>query len=126
VCEPGLSIADWFEHRVWATEQTVGPFTVAATRVAHPVEAYALRVTENSTAGGSLVYTGDTGPTPALAELALGVDLLLAEAAFLTGPDNQNNRTRVLAPFDTLSLLCKVYKVAAGAKPIRVNLTAPK
>jgi hypothetical protein len=48
------------------------------------------------------------------------------QVALLTGPDNQNNRTRVLAPFDTLSLLCKVYKVAAGAKPIRVNLTAPK
>ena len=88
VCEPGLSIADWFEHRVWAAEQTLGPFTVATTRVAHPVEAYALRITENSAAGGSLVYTGDTGPTPVLAELARGTDLLLSEAAFLTGPDN--------------------------------------
>ena len=52
------------------------------------MEAYALRVTENSAAGGSLVYTGDTGPTPVLAELARGADLLLSEAAFLTGPDN--------------------------------------
>ena len=52
------------------------------------MEAYAIRVTENSAAGGSLVYTGDTGPTPVLAELARGADLLLSEAAFLTGPDN--------------------------------------
>ena len=88
VCEPGLSIAEWFQHRVWAAEQIVGPFTVTTTRVAHPVEAYALRISENSAGGGSLVYTGDTGPTPLLAELARGADLLLSEAAFLTGPDN--------------------------------------
>ena len=48
------------------------------------------------------------------------------QVALLTGPDHQNNRTRVLAPFDTLQLICKIYKVAAGAKAIRVNLTPPK
>jgi hypothetical protein len=48
------------------------------------------------------------------------------QVALLTGPDHQNNRTRVLAPFEALQLVCKIYKVAAGAKPIRVNLTAPK
>jgi len=48
------------------------------------------------------------------------------QVALLTGPDHQNNRTRVLAPFDTLHLICKIYKVAAGAKAIRVNLTSPK
>ena len=31
--------------------------------------------------GRSLVYTGDTGPSAAVAELARGADLLLAEAA---------------------------------------------
>lgn len=86
--EPGLSIADWFDHRVWRPEQTIGPFTVSVVRVAHPVEAYALKVVENVPGGGSLVFTGDTGPTPVLAELARGVDLLLAEAAFLSGADN--------------------------------------
>jgi ribonuclease BN (tRNA processing enzyme) len=86
--EPGPSIDEWFEHRSWAGEQTVGPFTVLAARVAHPVEAYALRITENTPDGGSLVYTGDTGPTPVLVDLARGVDLLLSEAAFVTGPGN--------------------------------------
>lgn len=86
--EPGLSIAEWFEHRVWSAEQTIGPFTVSVARVAHPVEAYALRVSENVPGGGSLVYTGDTGPTPVLVDLARGADLLLSEAAFLAAADN--------------------------------------
>jgi ribonuclease BN (tRNA processing enzyme) len=39
------------------------------------------------TAGGrSLVYTGDTGPSPAVVELARGADVLLAEAAYAEGP----------------------------------------
>jgi ribonuclease BN (tRNA processing enzyme) len=32
--------------------------------------------------GATLAYTGDTGPTPALDDLARDVDLLLAEASF--------------------------------------------
>lgn len=86
--EPGLSIADWFDHRVWQPEQVVGPFTVTTVRVAHPVEAYAIKVAQNSAAGGTLVFTGDTGPTPVLAPFARGVDVLLSEAAFLSGADN--------------------------------------
>ena len=62
----------------------IGPFTVDTARVAHPVEAYAIRVTENAAGGGTLVFSGDTGPAPALVELARGADLLLVEAAFLT------------------------------------------
>lgn len=63
----------------------VGPFTVSVARVAHPVPAYAIRV---EAGGRSLVYSGDTGPTPALVELARGADLALFEASFLTGPAN--------------------------------------
>ena len=85
--EPGLTIAEWFDHRVWQPEQTIGPFTVRTCRVAHPVEAYAIKVTENA-GGASLLFTGDTGPTPVLTELAQGADLLLSEAAFMTGCDN--------------------------------------
>ncbi len=95
--EPGDSIGTWFDFRTWRPEQKVGPFRLATAAVDHPVEAYAIRVTEQSGAvadrGGSLVFSGDTGPCAALVELARGedghgVDLLLVEAAFLERPDN--------------------------------------
>jgi len=89
--EGGISIADWFDHRPWRDEQLLGPFRVAVAPVDHPVEAYAVRVTE-AASGASLVYSGDTGPCDTLVELARGedgggVDVLLAEAAFLDGTD---------------------------------------
>jgi ribonuclease BN (tRNA processing enzyme) len=63
---------------------TLGPFSVTTARTAHPVECYAVRLTAG---GRSLVYTGDTGPSPAVVELARGADVLLAEAAYAEGPD---------------------------------------
>ena len=47
-------------------------------RTAHPVECHAIRLTAH---GSSLVYTGDTGPSRAVVDLAYGADVLLAEAA---------------------------------------------
>ena len=81
--EPGPGISVQFDHRPWAPSQQVGPFRVETVRVQHPVEAYAVRVTEDLPDGGSLVFSGDTGPCEALVGLAAGADLLLAEAAFL-------------------------------------------
>jgi ribonuclease BN (tRNA processing enzyme) len=63
---------------------TVGPFTIETVRVAHPVESYAMRVTAG---GRSLTYSGDTGPTPRLVELARGTDVALFEASFV-GDEN--------------------------------------
>ncbi len=63
----------------------VGPFTVRVARVAHPVPAYALRL---EAGGRALVYSGDTGPCPALVELSDGADLALYEASCLSGRDN--------------------------------------
>lgn len=62
-----------------------GPFTLTPARVAHPVETYALRI---EAGGRVLVYSGDTGPSRALAELAEGADLFLCEAAFVDDIDN--------------------------------------
>ncbi|WP_446664416.1 MBL fold metallo-hydrolase [Flexivirga sp. B27] len=64
---------------------TVGPFTVTAYRVNHPVEAFGLRVE----AGGKvLAYTGDTDSTPALTPLLTGADIALADSAFCDERDD--------------------------------------
>ncbi|MGI8458039.1 MAG: MBL fold metallo-hydrolase [Propionibacteriaceae bacterium] len=76
-----------FRFRTWSAEQTIGPFRVRTARVAHPVQAYAIRLEEVAT-GATLVFSGDTGPSPALVDLARDADLLLCEAAFLDRPDN--------------------------------------
>jgi ribonuclease BN (tRNA processing enzyme) len=75
----------FLEHGADGASVEVGPFRVEAREVVHPVTAYALRVTAGDR---TLVYSGDTGPCPALDELAGGADLLLAEASFRSGDDN--------------------------------------
>lgn len=77
--EPGMSEAFDFRTLTPGTFE-VGPFTVTAAPVNHPVEAYGFRVEHE---GVALAYTGDTGECEALVELARGVDLLLAEASFV-------------------------------------------
>ncbi len=74
---------NFMRHAPGAT--VVGPFTIETVRVTHPVEAYSIKVSAN---GQSLVYSGDTGPTDALVELARGADLALFEASFVDRPDN--------------------------------------
>ena len=44
----------------------------------------------------------------------------------LSGLDVQQNLTRVIAPAESLQLVCKVVKVAAGAKAVRVNVMSPR
>jgi ribonuclease BN (tRNA processing enzyme) len=86
VSEHGPPIDEHFDWRIWQPSQRIGPFTVRTVRVDHPVEAYAIRVEEDN--GGAMVYSGDTGPSEALLQIANGVDLLLVESAFLDHPDN--------------------------------------
>ena len=62
----------------------IGPFDITLAHMNHPVETFAFRFSQG---GRSLVYTGDTGETEAVPELAAGADVFLSEAAFLEGPD---------------------------------------
>jgi ribonuclease BN (tRNA processing enzyme) len=55
----------------------VGPFTVATRLLPHFVPNAGMRLTVG---GAVLAYTGDTGPAPAVVELAAGADVLIAEA----------------------------------------------
>ncbi|MGL5865803.1 MAG: MBL fold metallo-hydrolase [Dermatophilaceae bacterium] len=64
---------------------TVGPFTVTAIAVRHPVEAYGYRV---QTRSGTLAFSGDTDDCPSLDRLLTGADLALVDAAFVDGRDH--------------------------------------
>ncbi|WP_433891791.1 MBL fold metallo-hydrolase [Streptomyces sp. CA-111067] len=57
----------------------VGPFRVASWALPHFVPNAGVRV---SAGGRSVAYTGDTGPSPDVVELARGADLFLAEATY--------------------------------------------
>ncbi|HEY9292801.1 MAG TPA: MBL fold metallo-hydrolase [Microlunatus sp.] len=74
-----------FSFRAWRSVQQVGPFKINTALMAHPVRTYGMRI---ATADAVLAYSGDTGPTPALVQLATGADLLLCEAAFVDAGDN--------------------------------------
>jgi len=66
-----------------STSVHIGPFELSSAPVAHPCEAYAVRVQHG---GRSLVYTGDSGPCEELSKLAYGADVLLAEATWTDDP----------------------------------------
>ncbi|MGY1651848.1 MBL fold metallo-hydrolase [Geodermatophilus sp. SYSU D01119] len=74
----GAPLTDVFDFAVTPVSAVLGPFEVQTARTAHPIECHAVRLTAH---GSSLVYTGDTGPSRAVVDLARGADVLLAEAA---------------------------------------------
>lgn len=79
-----IDMSDVFEIRPLRPETVhIGPFELGCAPVAHPCEAYALRVRHGGT---TLVYTGDSGPCDELARLATGADVLLAEATWTDHP----------------------------------------
>ncbi len=83
---PTGGLLEVFDFReVPAGTRRIGPFTVTAALVNHPVECHGLRI---EAGGRSLAYSGDTGESDALVELASGVDLLLCEASWADSPDN--------------------------------------
>ena len=89
ITEP-VGMSEQFDFLDWQDGGTVelGPFTVTSVRVDHPVPAYAIRV---ATDAHSLVYSGDTGPTDSLVELAADADLFLCEASFVESAVNPPN-----------------------------------
>ena len=44
----------------------------------------------------------------------------------LAGVDSNQNVTRAIVPADSVRLICKIVKVAADAKPLRVNVLSPR
>jgi len=92
--DPATDTRDQFEIRVWepGAPVHVGPLTLEAVPVEHPVPAFGIRVTGPSEADPArrvtLAYTGDTDACAGLDDLATGADLLLAEAAFVEGRED--------------------------------------
>jgi len=80
------SMSEVFDfHTVKPGTFEIGPFTAHTERLRHPVEAYGIRIEHG---GRSLTYSGDTGVTEALDELAHDTDLFLCEAAFTDGKED--------------------------------------
>jgi ribonuclease BN (tRNA processing enzyme) len=77
--DPGMT-GQFDFHDLGAGDHAIGPFTVSAARVNHPVEAYGLRVSVDDRV---VVYSGDTGESDALIELARDADVALIEASCL-------------------------------------------
>lgn len=87
---PGM-LTDGYQLRDFAAGDRweIGPFSVATEPLPHSVPNAGMRLTAE---GVTLVYTGDTGPSPVLTELAQGADLLLSDASFvdeLTSEDTE-------------------------------------
>ncbi|CUU57855.1 Ribonuclease BN, tRNA processing enzyme [Parafrankia irregularis] len=83
---PDDSLADIYDFRTIGPGRLhIGPFGIDLARVAHPIEAYGVRI---NAGGRTLTYSGDTGACDRLVRLAQGSDLFLCEASFLDGEDN--------------------------------------
>lgn len=76
---PGMTDRFTFLDHVDGGSHRLGPFTITSARMAHPVEAYAVRV---EAGGSSITYSGDTGATDALVRLARDTDLAIFESSW--------------------------------------------
>lgn len=84
--EPNPDMGAAFDFRTFPSEPfQLGPFRITTALMNHPVEAYGLRIEHN---GRVLTYSGDTGESDALVELARDADLFLCEAAFVESRPN--------------------------------------
>ncbi|MCD0451392.1 MBL fold metallo-hydrolase [Actinocorallia sp. API 0066] len=78
--DPGMT--DTFDFVPLAPTITAGPFEISVRPVNHVIESYGFRVTSR---GKTVAYSGDTGRTDVLVDLARDADLFLCEASFLDG-----------------------------------------
>lgn len=76
-----------------ASRVAIGPFTLTFAKAGHGCPGVATRI---ESPDGTLVYLGDTGPRPWLADFAQGADLLVAHTLLLDrdeGPAKETNLT---------------------------------
>ncbi len=80
-------MTEQFDFQDWedGAQVELGPFTITPRRVVHPVLAFGLRI---ATASHAVAYSGDTGRTETLVDLAQGADAFLCEASFVESAVN--------------------------------------
>jgi ribonuclease BN (tRNA processing enzyme) len=78
----------------------IGPFKVQTRLLAHPRPNAGFRI---EAGGRSLAYTGDAGPSAAMANLARSTDLLLAEASYVDEVP-EDNRGQLSSAIDAGTL----------------------
>jgi len=71
-------------------ELAVGPFSIQAFDMAHVAASLGFRVSAD---GAVLAYTGDTGPSDVVFDLAAGADIFLAEATHIDGGEQDFHLT---------------------------------
>ena len=82
--DDGHPVSEAFDFETLAAGTfEIGPLTVTAGHMNHPVETFGFRLEH---AGRVIAYSADTGPTDGLIRLAAGADVLLCEASFTEGP----------------------------------------
>lgn len=66
----------------------IGPFQLSFFKTSHPVETYAMKISNGKK---SIVYTADTSFTEGLVDFSKGADLLIAECSLYEGMDGKNS-----------------------------------
>lgn len=70
------------------SELHIGPFQLNFLKTIHPVETYAMKISNGKK---RFVYTADTSFTKGLVDFAKGADLLIAECSLYEGMDGKNS-----------------------------------
>lgn len=115
--DPDPGMRETFDFRTLRPGSfAVGPFTVTAASMNHPVETFGFRI---ECGGRVIAYSGDTAETPNLVELAQDADLFLCEATFLDRPN---------LPLDALHLKARQateYAIEADAQALVLTHLLP-
>ncbi|WP_328613671.1 MBL fold metallo-hydrolase [Amycolatopsis sp. NBC_00355] len=81
--EPRPAPAELFEVHDLGSPTTLGPFRLTPYPLPHFLPNFGVRL---SAPGLTVAYTGDTGPSPALADLGRDADLVISDATLRTPP----------------------------------------
>jgi ribonuclease BN (tRNA processing enzyme) len=88
--EPSPRLASMFEVLPLPSTHKIGPFEVTGVELPHHVPNVGVRLT--TTRHRTVAYTGDTGPSPALAELGRRADLFIMDATLQELPSASEPR----------------------------------